>query len=288
MSGYFAGGDLRTWYRRPEQEFLQKEIQWFIRWGRRPLPLACLIFIATWQMLLPVSLGFWHESRQAFFHVSPFGIGTNNYLFTFLWPPKLIIYGGWILLVQKRLTPIFQQDRLRDIHLSLVNPRDLWPSLLMAPVLWFAACRIVSLVSTNLFYSFDEDILRIFPYPEGVTGPTVSTILMLFGSLLELLCDIVCVLALTAFTARWSAPKGGLLKVLVLFTMGMAMLILPERLVFGLVIHLVGMSANSYVIWSYILSPANLVVAAPMLYFSLRSLRGGRAWERTKAFEAVA
>ncbi len=150
---------LADWYHRPEQELLRRELAWFVRWIRRPMPflvflalfLAIFLFRLNNHYALKVAAsGKYPPSSLSWWIAYILGLGEALAVFMLL---------GFLL--RRRTLAIFAKGRLVDLVLSDLGPKELWPALLVSPIIamWVIATyrHLVALVFAVIQPQFPQE-----------------------------------------------------------------------------------------------------------------------------------
>lgn len=196
--------EVPAWYRAPEQEFLRREAtrtaQWMGR-GRGWIWLAVYAALLVVQSLLIVRL------RPTITGYGSLGtvLGTT-FLYSWVFsPPAWLAFWGWTDTLRQRTFAPLAKQRGGDLLLSALDPRDLWPALLLAPFVLRVAMTMMASAAGML--TFLHWLFTDGPPDDSMSIPT--WILMHgYGSLMALALAALQQAAATAWAARLIHPGG--------------------------------------------------------------------------------
>jgi hypothetical protein len=199
------------WYRHPDREFLRAEARRTGRWlwrggGAGWLGLYALALVAQAILTLNVRPG-----------ISGYGslgsalLTTIQYSWIFALP-FAVAFVAWAGSLRARTFAPLAPDRVGDLLLTAVGPRELWPALLIAPV----ALRIgmAALASAAGFVTFTIWLLRDGPPLDTYSVP-VWMGYRVYGSVVGLIVESMRLAATTAWAAWLIHPGGSVERVLV-------------------------------------------------------------------------
>lgn len=248
-----------SWYSDPERELLRREVAWARRWlfgGPGLKWLILYVILSLTCLFLPLT--------------------------------GLIRFGIWYHILRRRTLNFFSKERARDLLLTRLDGRNLWPALIAAPIFTSLVLGMISSVGrffvTLAWLSLDvaSSGSAVFRGPFGNYAFAGQTELMTLAqtAIFGLMGPLQWI-AVTAYVARITLPKGGDVRLVVSIVVGWMLLKLP---VFAPSIGLWFYNMFSWTfagnLWQPILlwGPALLgTLAAWLVYaFSIRSLRGAK------------
>lgn len=289
---------LAAWYRHIDQELLRREVRWTLRWMTRG-------WGGLWMAALTIcQLGIAYAS----FGIE--GMGLFGIWLAWLSTPLFLAnFGIIIYLIHKRSLRLFDAGSLRHLYMSSLGPRDLWPALLAAPLLFAAATTVIQMtlsipVTLNMFAAMRSGALGLpGPTRAGAGSATVtlpnamemySTGYMLAMSALGILSMLVIRPALMAFTAWRCFPRReSSTKVFLWYAFGWLLCHAPPvaaQIAGTLLMTAYSASAGGFpgfftvfIKYSQIVGTGvTLLLALAMLWISLWQLRKPWQWDRLR------
>lgn len=236
-----------AWYRHPGQELLRAEVAWTWRWLFRGAGRGWIVLYAALVIAADVV---WRVAPQPFTGAIVTLPAQGFYLVGgLLFPANVALISMWVHLIRRRSLAPLGASRLPDLLASRFDSRDLWPALLVAPVMAVLAFALVKAGSHLTVQGFDGLRRADFggewapPWFSSGTRP-LDVLWMIAQKLWALILTVgwygrrippqLCLVAITVWLVL---PRGDTPRVLGAMAIGwIAIVLLVELLIYGLIL----------------------------------------------------
>lgn len=300
----------REWFHHPAQSFLRFELDWVRRFLFRGPGLVWLFayaaLCAASAFITPRLLESVRNPMNA--------AGTYGWVLA-----SYAVNGGsfflslalWISVLQRRTFRFLQKERFRDLYLTRATPRDLFPALMVAPVLVDGALKAIGGLSLYAVGIIGGSSAILGGLPEYTTSFIDERIVKAYELLWPLfppvwwVYSLIYSAAITAFVASNSLPRGTLFSIVAMTMIGSFIVNLP-----GWIVMAIGMAAVFLGVMSVTITtttstavatsnyslPIMIFAVAPLLTMltcfvvtasCLRRLRSEKTWNKLRSAAEV-
>lgn len=196
--------EVSAWYRATDREFLRREAARTVEWivsGRGRIWLAVYAVLLVVQSILIVRL------RPTIKGYGSLGtvLGTT-FLYSWVFSPAAwLAFWGWTEALRQRTFAPLAKERGSDLLLSALDPRDLWPALLLGPFVLRVAMTLLASAAGMLTFLYW--LFTVGPEDDALSIP-MWVLMHVYGSLVALALAALQQAAATAWAARLVHPGG--------------------------------------------------------------------------------